>query len=81
MSVADVFDALTSRRVYKEPMSLEDSRREIIAGAGTQFDGDVVRAFEMSFEELIEIKARIEQLELEDPSLNLNSSQLQRCMG
>ena len=74
VSVADVFDALTSRRVYKEPMSLEDSRREIIAGAGTQFDADVVRAFEACFKELIEIKSRIEQTELEDSALAPASS-------
>ena len=45
MAVADVFDALVSRRVYKEPFSFEEALGIIRDGAGTQFDPDVVRAF------------------------------------
>jgi putative two-component system response regulator len=44
-SLCDVFDALTTRRPYKEPWPPEASVREILAGRGTQFDPDVVDAF------------------------------------
>lgn len=45
MSLADVYDALTSKRPYKEPWSHADARTEIIRGRGTQFDPQVVDAF------------------------------------
>ncbi|WP_045226841.1 response regulator [Methyloterricola oryzae] len=45
MAVADVFDALISRRVYKPPYSLETAGRIIIEGRGAHFDPDVVDAF------------------------------------
>lgn len=44
-AVADVFDALTSDRVYKRAWSREDAVRYIERGAGTQFDPAVVAAF------------------------------------
>ena len=45
MSVADVYDALRSHRVYKPPMSHDMAAKIILAGRGTQFDPDVVDAF------------------------------------
>lgn len=45
MSVADVYDALVSRRPYKEPFDHEVAVAEILAGKGSQFDPDVVDAF------------------------------------
>jgi HD-GYP domain-containing protein (c-di-GMP phosphodiesterase class II) len=44
--VADVFDVLVHERPYKEAWTVEDAAREIRAGAGTQFDPDVVTAFD-----------------------------------
>jgi len=46
VSVADVFDALTSRRPYKEAWSLEEGMTAIIAGSGAQFDPSIVAAFQ-----------------------------------
>jgi HD-GYP domain-containing protein (c-di-GMP phosphodiesterase class II) len=44
--VADVFDVLLHERPYKEAWTVEDAAREIRGGAGTQFDPDVVAAFD-----------------------------------
>ena len=45
MALADVFDALINRRVYKEALSFAKAREIIIAEDGHQFDPDVVAAF------------------------------------
>ena len=45
MSVADVYDALTSRRVYKPPMPHEQAASIIVEGRAQQFDPNVVDAF------------------------------------
>jgi HD-GYP domain-containing protein (c-di-GMP phosphodiesterase class II) len=44
--VADVFDVLMHERPYKESWTVEAAAEEIRGGAGTQFDPEVVRAFE-----------------------------------
>jgi len=45
MGIADVYDALISRRSYKEPWSHEDAVAEIVSKAGTQFDPLLIEAF------------------------------------
>lgn len=45
MAVADVYDALVSRRVYKEGMPHEKAVAIILEGRGSSFDPDVVDAF------------------------------------
>ena len=45
VAVADVYDALSSRRCYKEPWNEDDVLKTIQEEAGRQFDPDVVRAF------------------------------------
>ena len=45
MALADVYDALISRRVYKEPMSTEEAAAYIAEGRGRHFDPDMVDAF------------------------------------
>ncbi len=45
MALADVFDALISRRVYKEPMAVEKATQIIIEGRATHFDPAVVDAY------------------------------------
>ena len=44
-AVADAYDVITSKRSYKEPMSAEAARSELVSCAGTQFDPEVVRSF------------------------------------
>jgi len=45
MAVADVYDALISRRVYKEAFTHERSVAIIVQGSGKHFDPDIVEAF------------------------------------
>jgi putative two-component system response regulator len=58
MALADVFDALISRRVYKPPMPFEQARAIIVADRGRHFDPDVVDAFVEIFDEFVAIAAR-----------------------
>jgi HD-GYP domain-containing protein (c-di-GMP phosphodiesterase class II) len=51
MAVADVFDALASRRVYKPPFPPEKALEIIEEGSGTQFDPKCVEAFMDSLSE------------------------------
>lgn len=45
MALADVYDALISRRVYKEPIEHDEAVRLIVEGRGSHFDPDIVDAF------------------------------------
>jgi putative two-component system response regulator len=45
MALADVYDALISRRVYKPAFSFEQAHDTILAGRGSHFDPDIVDAF------------------------------------
>ena len=50
IAVADVFDALICKRVYKSAFSYDDARNIITKDSGTHFDPDIVQAFVDSFE-------------------------------
>ncbi|MBI5814541.1 MAG: HD domain-containing protein [Nitrospinae bacterium] len=55
MAVADVYDALISKRVYKPAFSHEEARRLILEGDGTQFDPAIIQVFlavEVKFKEI-----------------------------
>lgn len=58
-SIADVFDALTSVRPYKQAWTIDDALAEIDALSGKQFDPDVVAMFHTSIAEIVEIKRRL----------------------
>jgi putative two-component system response regulator len=58
MAVADVYDALVSRRVYKPGMSHEAASEIIHAGRGTHFDPEIVDAFVDIQAQFREIAAR-----------------------
>lgn len=53
MALADVFDALISRRHYKEAFPLEDTIQIITDGSGKHFDPDIVSAFLVLKDEFI----------------------------
>jgi len=50
-AVVDSFDAMTSERPYRGPMGVARALDEIRAGAGTQFDPEIVRVFIRMIEE------------------------------
>lgn len=58
MALADVFDALISRRVYKPPMTLDEATQIILDGRGKHFDPAVVDAFVACRDSFAEIAAR-----------------------
>jgi hemerythrin-like metal-binding protein len=57
-AVADVFDALTTKRPYKEAWPVEKAVALIADGAGKAFDPRVVAAFQQALPEILAIKAR-----------------------
>jgi len=58
MALADVFDALSTCRVYKASFPADQVKREIVAGRGTHFDPDVVDAFITRYDDFIDIAQR-----------------------
>jgi putative two-component system response regulator len=58
VAVADVYDALTSKRVYKNSFTHTVAREVILADAGSHFDPDVVKAFEAAETEFLEIRRK-----------------------
>jgi putative two-component system response regulator len=58
MAVADVYDALMSRRVYKDAFALEDVTAYLVDQRGQHFDPDVVDAFLATKEQFAEIGKR-----------------------
>jgi len=49
ITVADVYDALTSDRPYRKAVTTFEAKEIILKGAGTEFDPAVVRAFSSAF--------------------------------
>ena len=50
-SVADVFDALVSKRCYKGAWTIEEAYNEIVSQSGKQFGPKVVEAFQKRFDD------------------------------
>jgi putative two-component system response regulator len=56
VALADVFDALTSKRPYKDPFSIEKTNQIILENCGRHFDPDVVDAFFSVQDAILRIK-------------------------
>ncbi|MCP3869418.1 MAG: response regulator [Gammaproteobacteria bacterium] len=59
-AIADVYDAISSRRPYKEAISVEKCLSIIREGRGRHFDPDVVDAFFEVFDEVVRVREEIE---------------------
>jgi len=58
VAIADVYDALTSKRVYKEAISHDQARAIIIESSGHHFAEEVVRAFIKREEDILKIREK-----------------------
>jgi HD-GYP domain-containing protein (c-di-GMP phosphodiesterase class II) len=58
VAVADVFDALTTRRIYKPAIGLEQSLRIIAQESTKHFDPELVDIFQKIFPDVLEVKKR-----------------------
>ena len=63
VAVADVFDALSHKRCYKDAWSIDDAFTEIQTNAGKHFDPEVVLAF-------MQIRDRVAAIQLAYPDNN-----------
>ena len=55
-AIADVFDALTSDRVYRQAFQPDEARAMMLEGRGTQFDAELLDLFFGSFEDVLAIR-------------------------
>ncbi|MDR0356123.1 MAG: response regulator [Deltaproteobacteria bacterium] len=55
MAIADVFDALISKRPYKQPMPVETAVKIIQDGAGSHFDASLIQVFDAVTDQFAEI--------------------------
>ncbi len=66
MAVADVYDALISKRVYKPAFSHDEAIDIMQKGNGTHFDPDILNAFLLITEEIKEIAEQFRESEHEE---------------
>ena len=55
MAVADVFDAVSQRRCYRDAMPVEECFGIIEKGSGSDFDPKIVKIFLEAKEEIIDL--------------------------
>lgn len=55
VAIADVFDALVSKRCYKTAWAPEDARKEILFQSGKQFDPVLTELFDRHFDEFLSV--------------------------
>jgi len=58
VAIADVFDALTTRRVYKPAFSIDKSLEILREGRGRHFDPELLDGFLRRFDDVLEIQRR-----------------------
>ncbi len=58
IAIADVFDALSSKRIYKDAMPLEKTLKIMKNDAGTHFDAELIKLFLDNLDDFLEIRKR-----------------------
>jgi putative two-component system response regulator len=76
VAVADVYDALTTRRVYKEPYSHDVARSIIIDGRGKHFDPAIVDGFLQREADFLAVKERFTSDEFDGDSAFFEDEQV-----
>lgn len=66
MALADVFDALYSRRVYKKAYTFEEAQQYILELSGSHFDPDVVAAFMAKSEDFLQVATELAEISSEE---------------
>jgi putative two-component system response regulator len=69
VALADVYDALTTKRIYKDAFTHEKSRGIILEGAGTHFDPAIVAAFLAIESKFLRIRKRFDDISEPPPSI------------
>ncbi|TXT29622.1 MAG: putative two-component system response regulator [Rhodocyclaceae bacterium] len=80
MAVADVYDALISRRPYKDPMPHDKAIQFIMDGRGTHFDPDIVDAFIALQDKFLAISRRYadSDADIEQKALQIDQALIKR---
>ena len=63
VAIADVFDALNSRRIYKAAVPFSDAFKLVLDASGTHFDPQLIATFERSKNELQAIREQVNAME------------------
>ena len=61
MAIADVFDAVSQKRCYRDAMTIEDSFSIIEKGIGTDFDPHLARIFLDNKDEVVKLMKQFEE--------------------
>ncbi|MDT8992296.1 response regulator [Curvibacter sp. APW13] len=61
VALADVFDALTSARPYKQAWPIERAVATIMEGAGSHFDPDLLQAFQKALPDMLAIREQYQE--------------------
>lgn len=75
ISIADAYDAMNSKRVYRDALSPEIIRSELVNGRGTQFDPELLDVFLQLFEEG-KLDVDFTELEHKEKTVSTEGSQL-----
>lgn len=76
IAVVDSFDAMTVDRPYREALTLENAREQIVSGATKAFDPGVVEAFCRAWQEIQEVAVRANASQAENTKSPLRQSYL-----
>ena len=69
VAIADVFDALTSKRPYKNGWATEEAIEEIKTKAGTQFDPTLIAPLQRALPEMLKIKEMYADEKITSPAM------------
>lgn len=72
VALADAYDAITSKRVYKDAFPHDEARKRILESEGSHFDPVVVRAFLDAQDEFLDIRSRFADAAPEEQAVTLD---------